>query len=159
MSLRPLAPQASASANFATSARGKPTLLHCYFIGEAGTGAACGCTGATPTFGCVCAFLPFTSSDVFPPAFRVAKIERDIEVNMKTIAEIVVAFDRRVAEPRGPKAVCEPIPPNAPAKSAALPLCSNTTIIRNTHTTTCTMVSRMITTRPLYKERRGVVEH
>ena len=70
------------------------------------------------------------------PALRVARMESDIEVIIKTTAESVVALDSRVAEPRGPKAVCEPIPPNAPARSAALPLCSKTTIIRNRHTIT-----------------------
>jgi len=65
-------------------------------------------------------------------------IESDRDVTMNSTAEIVVAFESNVAEPRGPKAVCEPIPPNAPARSAAFPLCSRTTIIRNTQTTTCT---------------------
>ena len=77
-------------------------------------------------------------------------MESDIDVNINTIAEMVVAFESSVAEPRGPNAVCEPIPPNAPAKSAALPLCSNTTIIKNRHTKTCTMVRRMITTPQVY---------
>jgi hypothetical protein len=53
---------------------------------------------------------------------------------MNNTAETVVAFDNNVAEPRGPKAVCEPIPPNAPAKSAAFPLCSKTTTIRKRQT-------------------------
>jgi hypothetical protein len=35
----------------------------------------------------------------------VATIESDIEVNMNRIAEIVVAFESSVAEPRGPNAV------------------------------------------------------
>jgi hypothetical protein len=59
---------------------------------------------------------------------------------MNRIAEIVVAFESSVAEPLGPNAVWEPDPPNAPARSAAFPLCSNTTIIRKMHTATCTMV-------------------
>ena len=70
------------------------------------------------------------------PAPRVARIDNVSDVTMNSTAEIVVAFDNNVAEPRGPNAVCEPIPPNAPAKSAAFPLCSKTTIIRKTHTTT-----------------------
>ena len=69
-------------------------------------------------------------------------IDKEIEVSIKTTVEIVVAFDSSVAEPRGPKAVWEPIPPNAPARSAALPLCKRITIIRNKHTMTCTMVKR-----------------
>ena len=63
-------------------------------------------------------------------------IDSDSDVTMNKIAEIVVAFESSVADPRGPNAVCEPIPPNAPARSAALPLCSNTTMIRNRHTNT-----------------------
>ena len=68
------------------------------------------------------------------PALLVAKIDNDSDVIMNNTAEIVVSLERRVADPRGPKAVCEPIPPNAPARSAALPLCSSTTPIKNTHT-------------------------
>ena len=77
------------------------------------------------------------SSTVFPtdePAFLVASIESDKDVIMNTTAETVVALDNSVAEPRGPKAVCDPIPPNAPAKSAAFPLCKSTTIMRKTQT-------------------------
>ena len=62
-------------------------------------------------------------------------IESPSDVHMKTIAEIVVAFDSKVADPRGPNAVCD-IPPKAPARSAAFPLCSKITIIRNRHTIT-----------------------
>ena len=69
------------------------------------------------------------------PAFLVATIDNEIDVSIKRIAESVVAFDSNVADPRGPKAVWEPIPPKAPARSAALPLCSSTTTIRNRHTT------------------------
>lgn len=65
------------------------------------------------------------------------------DVTINSAAAIVVAFDKTVADPRGPKAVCEPIPPNAPAKSAALPLCSRTTITKNTQMITCTIVSKM----------------
>ena len=84
----------------------------------------------------------FRSGIALAPDPRVATTESDIDVNMNRIAEIVVAFDRSVAEPRGPKAVCEPMPPKAPARSAALPLCSRTTMIRNRHTTTWTNVKR-----------------
>ena len=61
---------------------------------------------------------------------RVSMIVSVIEVSMNSTAAIVVALDSTVAAPRGPKAVCEPIPPKAPARSAALPLCSRTTMIR-----------------------------
>ena len=77
-----------------------------------------------------------SNTDVPRPAFLVARIESESDVTMNRIAEIVVAFESRVADPRGPNAVWEPIPPKAPARSAALPLCSNTTMIRNRHTIT-----------------------
>src|ERR1043166_9998853 len=48
---------------------------------------------------------------------------------MNITAHQVVACDKTVAAPRGPKAVWLPAPPNAPARSAALPLCSSTTMI------------------------------
>jgi hypothetical protein len=59
------------------------------------------------------------------------------ELIMKTIAHHVVAFVRKVAAPRGPKAVWLPAPPNAPAKSAAEPLCNMITKIRSKQTMTC----------------------
>ena len=77
-----------------------------------------------------------SSTVVAKPALRVARIESVIDVMMKTTNEIVVAFESKVAEPRGPNAVCEPIPPKAPARSAALPLCSNTTMIKKRQTNT-----------------------
>ncbi len=49
--------------------------------------------------------------------------------SMNMTAHQVVALDRTFAAPRGPKAVWLPAPPKAPARSAALPLCSKTTII------------------------------
>src|SRR5213080_1208229 len=48
---------------------------------------------------------------------------------MNMTAHHVVAFERTLAAPRGPKAVWLPAPPNAPARSAALPLWSSTTMI------------------------------
>jgi len=49
--------------------------------------------------------------------------------SMNITAHHVVAFERTLAAPRGPKAVWLPAPPKAPARSAALPLCSSTTMI------------------------------
>ena len=74
---------------------------------------------------------------------------------MNRIAEMVVAFESSVADPRGPNAVCDPMPPNAPARSAALPLCNSTTTIRKMHTITCTIVNKIvaITTSPVYQNR------
>jgi hypothetical protein len=86
-----------------------------------------------------------------PPTVLVANIDNEIDVSINKIADIVVAFESSVADPRGPKAVCDPIPPNAPARSAALPLCSSTTTIRKRHTITCTTVNKIvaITTSPV----------
>ncbi len=66
----------------------------------------------------------FCRSNTLPelPEFRVVKMANDNEVTINSAAAMVVAFESTVADPRGPNAVCEPIPPNAPAKSAALPL-------------------------------------
>jgi hypothetical protein len=100
------------------------------FVG--GAGAAPGVTGAGTFWGAVAGAV---SSTLEPrPEIRVAIIESVIDVSMKSIAETVVAFESKVADPRGPKAVCEPMPPNAPARSAAFPLCSNTTTIKKMQT-------------------------
>ena len=77
-------------------------------------------------------------------ALRVARIASESEVIINSAAAIVVAFDSTVAEPRGPKAVCEPIPPNAPAKSAAFPLCNNTTTTRKKQTMTWIIVNKIV---------------
>jgi hypothetical protein len=49
--------------------------------------------------------------------------------SMNMTAHHVVALERTFAAPRGPKAVWLPAPPKAPARSAALPLWSKTTMI------------------------------
>ena len=96
----------------------------------------CAGTGIGADFAGALVFGALSSTDVPSPAFFVARIDSEREVTINRIADTVVAFDSSVADPRGPNAVCDPIPPNAPARSAALPLCSRTTIIRNRHTTT-----------------------
>jgi hypothetical protein len=107
-----LAPQASASANSATSAGIRRVCCDYFFAGAGrGTAGAEFCTGRR-----------FRSGNELVPALRVATIDNDIDVTMNKIADIVVAFESKVADPLGPKAVWEPIPPNAPARSAALPL-------------------------------------
>src|ERR1700749_3687407 len=58
-------------------------------------------------------------------------IVRPIDVSMKMIADQVVRRVSTLAAPRGPNAVCEPCPPNAPARSADLPCCRSTTPTRN----------------------------
>ena len=67
-----------------------------------------------------------------------------IDVSMKITADHVVAFESAFAAPRGPKAVWLPLPPNAAARSALLPLCSSTTRIRKKQTATGTVVIRML---------------
>jgi len=90
-----------------------------------------GTTGADVFVGCLCSAVPVPD----PPLF-VAIIDNDMDVTINRTAEIVVALESNVADPRGPKAVWDPMPPNAPARSAALPLCSRITTIRNRHTMT-----------------------
>jgi hypothetical protein len=105
--------------------------------GTAGAGAGAGAAGfGGAVFAGAFFVVRSSNTDVPRPAFRVAMIESVNDVTIKATAEIVVAFDSSVAEPRGPKAVCEPMPPNAPAKSAAFPLCSKTTMIRKMQTIT-----------------------
>ena len=48
---------------------------------------------------------------------------RVIDVHMKMIADQVVSRVSTLAAARGPKAVCEPCPPKAPARSAERPCC------------------------------------
>ncbi len=112
-----------------------------YFFGAGnGIGTVTCCFGAGAAAGAV-VFAGFLSRIVWgEPVSRIDTIDSDIDVIMNRIAETVVALESSVAEPRGPNAVCDPDPPNAPARSAAFPLCSSTTIIRKMHTITCTMV-------------------
>ena len=91
---------------------------------------ACGVAGADFAGGAFC----FSSTLPEEAELRTPRIANESEVNMKTAAAIVVARESTVADPRGPKAVCDPIPPKAPARSAALPLCSSTTTTRKKHT-------------------------
>jgi len=67
-----------------------------------------------------------------------------MEVTIKMMADQVVARERAVAAPRGPKAVWLPMPPKAAAMSPLLPLCSNTTAMRKKQTTMWTMVISMV---------------
>ena len=82
-------------------------------------------------------------------------IARLSDVIMNRIAEIVVALVRTVAAPRLPSAVWLPPPPKAPARSAALPLCSRTTMIRMKQTTTCKPISRY-TIEPVSPRKDGL---
>src|SRR6185503_11246376 len=64
-------------------------------------------------------------------------IERARLVIMKRPARIVVALDRTLADPRGPKAVWVPPPPKALARSWFLPCWRSTTPIRNRQAMMC----------------------
>src|SRR5206468_10958908 len=80
-------------------------------------------------------FENFSSTD--PPSTPLSVCSTSASAQtMNITAHQVVARESTVAAPRGPKAVWLPAPPKAPAMSAALPLCSNTTMIRNRQFTT-----------------------
>jgi hypothetical protein len=68
---------------------------------------------------------------------------------MNMIAHQVVARDKNVVAPRGPKAVWLPEPPNAPAKSAASPLCNRITPISTRQMITCKANSTAKTFQPM----------
>ena len=72
----------------------------------------------------------FCSTLPLPAVARSEAMAKASAVIINSDAAMVVALESTVAVPRGPKTVWDPIPPNAPAKSAALPLCSSTTTIR-----------------------------
>ena len=85
--------------------------------------------------GCDLVCVGFTpDSTDFGPLRRAAKIDSVIDVNMKMIADQVVARERAEAAPRGPNAVWLPWPPKAAAKSPLFPLCRSTTAIRKKQT-------------------------
>src|SRR5712675_1718654 len=104
------------------------------FCGAAGVEAGGGVVGFA---GCevVCDSLTPERTDA-GPVLREAKIDNVIDVTIKMIADQVVALVSTVAAPRGPNAVWLPWPPKAAARSPLLPLCSNTTAIRNRQTMT-----------------------
>jgi hypothetical protein len=81
---------------------------------------------------------------------------RAIEVSIKMIADQVVRRVSRLAAPRGPKAVCEPWPPKAPARSADLPCWIRTTPTRKRQTMMCRMTRRMnmVETLPSVPQKR-----
>src|SRR5438309_1022254 len=101
------------------------SLFQDYFCGAGGCGAGwvLFCEEPTPC-----------STDLGTPDPRVAKIESVIDVTMNMMADQVVALERALAAPRGPKAVWLPMPPNAAAISPLLPLCSSTTMMMKKQT-------------------------
>ena len=70
------------------------------------------------------------------PVLRELYRESINEVSMKITAAIVVSLDKKVAVPLAPKAVCDPPPPKAPARSALFPDCKRTIRINNRQTIT-----------------------
>ena len=108
----------------------------------AGAGCDAGLAGAfVGAAGCEFVVDPFTPDSTEPdpvvPLRRTAKIDSVIDVSMNSTADQVVAFERAVAAPLGPKAVWLPMPPNAAAISPLFPLCSSTTTTRKKHTRMC----------------------
>jgi hypothetical protein len=101
-----------------------------YFVGGGVAGACCGVVAGVA--GALC-FWPLKTE---LPDFRDDMIESDSDVSMKTITATVVARESADAAPRGPNVLWLPVPPNAPAKSALLPLCSRTTMIKKIQTIT-----------------------
>ena len=71
-------------------------------------------------------------------------MDKVMEVSMNTMADPVVSFDKKEAVPRAPKAVCDPAPPKAPARSALFPDCSSTIRINIKQTITWIIVSKII---------------
>ena len=109
-----------------------------YFVAGGGVaGAVCGgaVAGVAGLLG-----VPWKTELPTPLDLFEALMESVKDVSMKTMTAAVVARERADAAPRGPKVLWLPVPPNAPARSALLPLCSSTTIMRKMHTITCITV-------------------
>src|SRR6185369_8705509 len=85
-------------------------------------------------FAGACLVGALSSTELPAPPEREAAIASVKDVSMKMTAAQVVALVRALAAERGPKAVWLPMPPNAAAMSALLPLCSRTTPMRNKQT-------------------------
>jgi len=79
-----------------------------------------------------CAAGTFSSTELVGPEDIT---ERTRDVSMKTTAETVVIFERKVDAPRAPNAVCDE-PPKAAATSAPFPVWRRTTRIRKRQTKT-----------------------
>jgi hypothetical protein len=73
------------------------------------------------------------------------RIVSEIEVMTKIPASQAVERVSRLAAERGPKAVWEPWPPKAAARSALLPCCSRMMMMSNRQTMTWIVVTKMIT--------------
>ena len=108
-------------------------------LGVTGEGTGVGAAGAGATGAACLGVFENCCSTELPevPVFVLMCMVKAIDVIMNMMAHQVVALERNVAAPRGPKAVWLPAPPNAPARSAASPLCSNTTTISRPQIKTC----------------------
>src|SRR6267142_609360 len=95
----------------------------------AGPGVVAGVVAGTEATGFGAGCETFCRIELPCPTALSLRSTNAMAQSMNMMAHHVVAFERTLAAPRGPKAVWLPAPPNAPAKSAALPLCSSTTMI------------------------------
>src|SRR5437764_4146627 len=66
------------------------------------------------------------------------------DVRTKATKNPVVSLCRSVVAPRAPNAVCDPPPPNAPARSAPFPCCTSTTRMRKMLMTTWMTTSNTV---------------
>jgi hypothetical protein len=107
-----------------------PSYKKWLYLAGAGAGAGV-CAGADFTGWLV--LLP-CNTELLPLLPRAAMIDSVMEVSMKMITPAVVAFESADCAPRGPKVLCVPPPPNAPARSAPLLLCNKMTTIKKIDT-------------------------
>src|SRR6267378_7881571 len=93
------------------------------------TGLVAGVVAGVTGTGFGAGFEIFSRNELPCPTALSVRSTIAIAQSMNMMAHQVVALERTLAAPRGPKAVWLPAPPNAPARSAALPLWSSTTMI------------------------------
>ena len=129
--LSPHAPQTCASTNSATWASSKNSVYR--FAGDVGAG-----------------FLPLMTE----PRGRACSTASAIDVITNSTKNVVVNLCKSVVAPRAPNAVCDPPPPNAPARSAPFPCWTRTTRIRKMLTMTCKITRRTVMAVPLTSAAR-----
>ena len=110
-------------------------VVDCGAAGCCVAGAGAGLAGAGAGFENCCKIEPPCST------LRSTRTTNANAQIMNITAHHVVACESTVAAPRGPNAVWLPAPPKAPARSAALPLCSSTTTISTRQFSTKKIVS------------------
>src|ERR1700682_4057149 len=107
-------------------------VLDCGFAGVVEgvvAGVVAGAAGVVAGAGFGTGLETFSRIELPCPTALSVRSTKAIAHSMNMTAHHVVAFERTFAAPRGPKAVWLPAQPNAPARSAALPLWSSTTMI------------------------------